>query len=154
MHTPTHIPHFTPHTHTDLPGLKSKSDTKDDGDDDGGDGDGGDGDGGDGDGGDGDGDGGDGDGDRGGDGCGDDGDRGGDDDGDDMDTDSSISTRKRKTTSGHTPEMSGHTPDMPAAKRKPLCKYGTKCYQKSVQHREQFDHPSERVCVGTGMVVM
>lgn len=71
-----------------------------------------------------------------GDGDGDDGDdENGDDDDGDMDTDApaTFSTRKRKN---------DQAAEIPPAKR-PLCKYGSKCYQKSAQHREQFDHPSD-----------
>ena len=37
------------------------------------------------------------------------------------------------------PDSSGAPPSK--KRKKPLCKYGAKCYQTGTRHREQFDHP-------------
>ena len=63
---------------------------------------------------------------------------------------SSTPRKRKKEPTGATPLSSGpavdsNEPDSrapPSKKRKkPLCKYGAKCYQTSARHREQFDHP-------------
>ena len=41
------------------------------------------------------------------------------------------------TTPKKRPAPSGKTP----VKTKPQCKYGVKCYQKSKEHRNKFNHP-------------
>ena len=47
----------------------------------------------------------------------------------------SSATPKKKPAGGHQSEAT------PTKGKKPICKYGVKCYQKSHEHREKFAHP-------------
>lgn len=35
------------------------------------------------------------------------------------------------------------------SEEKPLCKYGSSCYQKNPEHRKKFKHPPEKVIIPT-----
>ena len=71
---------------------------------------------------------------------------GDDDDGGDMDVEvhapaASATGTKRKRAAASTDQSDESPGKSPAKRRKPVCKYGPKCYQKSRAHKEQFDHP-------------
>ena len=55
---------------------------------------------------------------------------------------SGESSKSKAATSGDSDEPDSKPPPS-KRKKKPVCKYGTRCYQTGARHREQFDHPLE-----------